>query len=170
MILFASLLGFLLPGLGHIVLGKPKKGLFFLGILSLLFLLGVSLDPDYYQKFGPGFLGASPILPDQEWPGPDGAEGLIDTVSRVLFIYVFPFCVGLGNHILGYILQPTLWGIQQALGVVQDPMTTPVPLKDVGYCFAQLAGLMNLLVMIDAYDGGSNELLYQKLYGDEANA
>lgn len=160
-----SATGLLLPGLGHLALGRRRKALTFLIILGVLFLVGVSMDPDYYQKFGPGLLGPSPLLPGQALGGPDRNEGTVDILSRVLFTYVFPFCVGLVNYVVGYVLQPLAWGLYKALHLVGEPGETPVAIKDVGYCFAQLAGLLNLLVMMDAYDTGYNEALKEERYG-----
>lgn len=153
--------------MGHLLLrNRRAKGLIFLGVLSLLFLVGVSLDPDYYQKFGPGILGpvklGAPLGPQ----GPDMHEGLVDGASRILFTYVFPFCVGFLNYLVGFILQPVLWGLYQGAGFVGEAGRAPVAVKDVGYCFAQLAGLLNLLVMMDAYDCGYNDALYEKRYGE----
>lgn len=167
-LLLISFTGLLFPGLGHLILGRYTKAAAYGLVLGALFLVGVSLDPDYYQKFGPGFLGASPILPPQEWPGPDANEGFVDTASRVLFTNVFPFCVGAVNYVVGYYLQPVAWGFYEGLGWVPKAVEAPVSLKDVGYCFAQLAGLLNLLVMMDAYDQGFNDRLYAARFGADA--
>jgi len=40
----ACLLAWLLPGAGHLYLGRRGKGLIFLGAIGALFLLGVSMD------------------------------------------------------------------------------------------------------------------------------
>jgi hypothetical protein len=162
-----SLSGIFVPGLGHLILGRRAKGLTFLAVLTLLFLVGISMDPDYFQKFGPGMFGPSKLLPSGEWAGPDGHEGFVDSASRILFTYVFPFCVGLADYFLGYVLQPILWAFYQSLGFVGKASEAPVAVKDVGYCFAQLAGLLNLLVMMDAYDCGYNDALFEKQYGEE---
>jgi hypothetical protein len=39
---------------------------------------------------------------------------------------------------------------------VLKPEEVPVTTRDIGYCFALLAGLLNLLVMMDAYDLACN--------------
>lgn len=169
-LLLTSLSGLLVPGMGHVLLGRKGKGLAFLGILGGLFLLGVSLDPDYYQKFGKSLIGypnfdpaVLPHVPGLE----DPAEGLVDKVSRILFTYVFPFCVGFFAFIVGHVLQPLFWGFYQAIGFVGSPAEAPVAIKDVGYCFAQLAGLLNLLTMMDAYDIGYNQVLYEKRWSSD---
>lgn len=169
-LLLISLSGVIAPGMGHLLLGRRAKAATFFVVLGLLFLVGITLDPDYYQKFGPGLLGGSPLLPPQDWAGPDNHEGVVDTASRVLFTYVFPFCVGLVNYLIGFALQPIAWGAYQGLGLVPAAAEAPVPLKDVGYCFAQLAGLLNLLVMMDAYDQGYNDRLLEDRYGGEGKA
>lgn len=40
----ACILGWILPGLGHLYLGRRGKGLIFLGCLLALFLLGVAME------------------------------------------------------------------------------------------------------------------------------
>jgi hypothetical protein len=40
----ACVLGLLLPGAGHVVAGRWQRGLFFLGALLTLFVLGLSMD------------------------------------------------------------------------------------------------------------------------------
>jgi hypothetical protein len=42
--LSACILGWLLPGAGHLFLGRTRKGLFFLGAIGTLFALGVAMD------------------------------------------------------------------------------------------------------------------------------
>jgi hypothetical protein len=160
----------ILPGLGHLLVGRRAKGLTFLGVLSLIFLVGISMDPDYYQKFGPGLLGPVKLGVPLPKLGPDAHEGFVDSASRVLFTYVFPFCVGLVDYLIGYVVQPILWGFYQSMGFVGDAAKAPVAVKDVGYCFAQLAGLLNLLVMMDAYDCGYNDALFQKRYGEAGDS
>lgn len=158
-----SLLGLVVPGLGHLVLGRNGKAVAFLLLLGGLFFVGISLDPDYYQKFGAGILGPPRIAGLEAVEGAaDGNEGLVDIVSRVLFTYVFPFCVGFVHYLVGWWVQPFMWGAYQGLGLVGNPGEAPVSIKDVGYCFAQLAGLLNLLAMMDAYDISANRELYKK--------
>ncbi len=169
-LLLISLSGFLLPGLGHLLQGRRGKGLTFLVVLGLVFLFGVSLDPDYYQKFGPSLIGP-PTFSIEDLPRvpgeSDAAEGFVDKASRVLFTWVFPFCVGFFTFVVGHVIQPLLWGLYRWAGWVGSPAEAAVALKDVGYCFAQLSGLLNLLTMMDAYDIGYNRSLYQKRWPDD---
>src|SRR5688572_23723749 len=73
-----------------------------------------------------------------------------------VFTYGYPFFVGFGNYVIGYkwsqISEP--W-IGQVPGVLK-PDEVPVTTRDIGYCFALLAGLLNLLVMMDAFDIACN--------------
>lgn len=164
-LLLTSLTGFLIPGLGHLLQGRKTKAAVFFGLLGGLFLVGISLDPDYYQKFGASILGPPNFDPAQlppVPPQPGGPEGLVDWASRVIFTYVFPFCVGFFMFVLGHVIQPLVWGLYQGMGLVGIPGEAPVAIKDVGYCFAQLAGLLNILAMMDAYDIGYNRALYEK--------
>lgn len=50
----ACLLGMLVPGLGHLYLGRRVKGFVFLGAIGALFLLGVAMDArlSLYVGFG----------------------------------------------------------------------------------------------------------------------
>ncbi len=80
----AFLLGWLLPGLGHAVLGRWRKGVFFLAILGATWTAGMWLsgfrsiawedNPFYYLgQYGSGatFLAAKCISAEKAFPRPD---------------------------------------------------------------------------------------------------
>ena len=69
------------------------------------------------------------------------------------------------NYVVGFFLQPVAWKTYQGMGLVGNATEVPVSIKDVGYCFAQLAGLLNLLVVMDAYDTGVNDELFEAQFG-----
>ena len=48
----ACLLAWLLPGAGHLYLGRTRKGLLLLGAVGVLFLLGVTLGARLQMYFG----------------------------------------------------------------------------------------------------------------------
>lgn len=48
----ACLLAWLLPGAGHLYLGRIGKGLVFLGAIGALFVLGVAMDARLQMYFG----------------------------------------------------------------------------------------------------------------------
>jgi hypothetical protein len=48
----ACLLGWLVPGAGHLLLGRGRRGLFFFGALGALFVLGVAMDARLQMYLG----------------------------------------------------------------------------------------------------------------------
>ena len=50
--LSACILGWLVPGAGHLFLGRIGKGLVFLGSIGALFVLGVAMDARLQMYFG----------------------------------------------------------------------------------------------------------------------
>jgi hypothetical protein len=169
--LLIALTGFLFPGLGHYLLGKRNRAAIFFCVLSCLFFVGVFLEREFYTKFGAGLFprvrhqvqslmsGAGAAPPDELAPREthDELEGFVDKAWKVIFIYAYPFFVGVGNYAIG-----AKWSdwtgpyITRVPGVLKAD-EVPVTVRDIGYCFALLSGLLNLLVMMDAYDIACNE-------------
>lgn len=151
-----ALAGTLFPGLGHAILGLKKRALVFFVLLSAMFYAGVFLERDFYHKFGDSILGKEPADTVQLRDQRDDLEGAVDKVWKVVFTYGYPFFVGFGNYLVGHgwsrFTEP--W-IAQVPGVLK-PDEVPVTTRDIGYCFALLAGLLNLLVMMDAFDIACN--------------
>ncbi|HYP28173.1 MAG TPA: DUF6677 family protein [Blastocatellia bacterium] len=117
----AVLLGWLVPGAGHLILGKLGRGLLFLVLLTGTFVLGLALHGRLF------------------WPTP------AETPSALYFdlITVLWFLAQVGSG-LCYIIS-YLFGFG----------TTPIPEAatfEYGNTFLFLAGLLNYLVIYDAYD------------------
>jgi hypothetical protein len=150
-----ALSGLVFPGLGHALLGLRKRALVFFVLLSALFFTGVFLERDFYVKFGNGLIATAPPDP-QIREQRDDLEGVVDKVWKVVFVYAYPFFVGFGNYAVGYKWQQLTEPLVASVPGVLNPREIPVTTRDIGYCFALLAGLLNLLVMMDAYDIACN--------------
>ncbi len=109
----ACLLGLLLPGAGHLLLGRWARGAFYLLALLALFVLGVGMDARLTLHLG-----------------------LDDPLALV---------IGLGQVAAGL---PYL--AARALGLANGDVTSAV--FDYGVTFTASAGLLNLLVAMDAMD------------------
>lgn len=153
-----SLSGLILPGTGHILLGRTGRGVVFLVVLSALFFVGVSLERDYYTKFGENNFGlpsqSSDSIHHSAEPAED--EGMLDKVWKWIFTYVYPFLVGIVNYFLGHKWAAVTVPMVLSLPFVENIHEVPVTVRDIGYCFALLAGLLNILIMMDAYDIACN--------------
>ena len=145
-----SLSGLIFPGLGHVLMGRFAKGLVFMAVLGGMFFAGITLDTDYYHRFGISVMGEK--MPPIEDRGGAGEEGTVDRVWKYLFTYVYPFVVGLGAYVSGFALREFLRPLVVSFGLASDLSSVPVMVKDIGYCFALLSGLLNILVMMDAFD------------------
>jgi hypothetical protein len=153
-----ALSGLIFPGLGHALLGKRARAAVFFVVLSSLFFTGVFLEREFYFKFGPGLLATPPqdTIPIRDHRG-DELEGNVDKIWKVIFVYGYPFFVGFGNYAIGLKWTAMTAPLVKAIPGVLKPDEIPVTTRDIGYCFALLSGLLNLLVMMDAYDISCNE-------------
>ena len=109
----ACVVGWLVPGGGHLLLRRPGKAAVFFSAIGALFVLGVAMDSRLSVSFGLDDLLAS-----------------LFSVAQVM--------VGLpyfAARALGY-----------EIGDVQSVT------YEYGYTFTAVAGLLNILVMLDAYD------------------
>lgn len=109
----ACLLAWLLPGAGHLYLGRTVKGFVFLGCIGALFLLGVASDARLDLHLGLDDLMASIVSLSQL------ATGLPYFVARLL-------------------------------GVSEGRPTSLT--FDYGITYTATAGLLNVLVILDAHD------------------
>lgn len=109
----ACLLAWLLPGAGHLYLGRTLKGLIFLGCIGALFGLGVLSDARLELHLGLDDLMASIVSLSQL------ATGLPYLVARLL-------------------------------GVSEGRPTSLT--FDYGITYTATAGLLNVLVILDAHD------------------
>ena len=116
----AVLLGWLIPGAGHLILGKVGRGLLFMFVLIGTFALGLALHGRLF------------------WPTPEPTSALQFDLITVLW-----FLAQIGSG-LCYIVS-YLFGF----GIEPRPEAATF---EYGNTFLFLAGLLNYLVMYDAYD------------------
>lgn len=111
----AVILAFVVPGVGHIYLGRKGRGLAFFGIIAFLFLLGLGVDGTLYT-IQPG----NPLS----------------------------FLATLGSMGSGalYFIGRTVADAKGAFGDIKSIT------YEHGKMFTLTAGLMNLLLMLDAFD------------------
>ena len=157
---FVSFSGFLFPGLGHIFMKRYAKGLLLFAVLTAMFLIGITFDTDYFHRFGISPMGEQ-FQAIEDRGGSSTDEGAIDRIWKYLFTYVFPFVVGIGTYVVGFFFKDGLRPLVISLDLAKDLSTVPVTVKDIGYCFALLSGLLNILVMMDAYDVAFNDELFK---------
>lgn len=111
----AVILAFLVPGVGHIYLGRRERGLAFFGIIVFLFLLGLGVDGTLYtiQPGNPlSFLATLGSM----------GSGALYFIGRL---------------------------VADARGAFGDVKSITY---EHGKMFTLTAGLMNLLLMLDAFD------------------
>jgi hypothetical protein len=111
--IFAMLLAYLIPGAGHLYLGKYARAATFFCVVALMFVIGVSIDGDLYML---GHTGGS--------------------LLRLL--------AALGSLGAGVIYWIAAW-----MGVHGDVTSITF---EYGTAFTITAGLMNLLLILDAFD------------------
>lgn len=109
----AILLAYLIPGAGHLYLGRRARAITFFCIVVSMFVIGISIDGDLYTI---GHSGGS--------------------VLRLL--------AALGSLGAGVIYWVAAW-----MGVHGDVTSITF---EYGTAFTVTAGLMNLLLMLDAFD------------------
>jgi hypothetical protein len=109
----AGVLAWLVPGLGHLYLGRRSKGLIFLGALGALFVLGVAMDSRLQLYLG------------------------FEDPLALLF--------SLAQMAIG-----APYFAARALGF--DPGKVTSVTYEYGNTFTAVAGLLNILVILDALD------------------
>ncbi len=144
------------------MLGRPMKGILFLLLLGGMFVAGVTLDVDFYHKYGMSLVGEKYDVPAEEAMLAQRQDSLLDRVWAVGFTYLFPFCIGVITYFTGFLLKGKLLSLLVGMHLLSDPAMMPVYVKDIGYCFAIVAGLLNIVVMLDAYDTGWNEEMLER--------
>src|SRR3712207_1819793 len=113
----AALLGWAVPGAGHLLQGRVRRALLLGGSVWAMFLIGVSLGGHLYG-FGESSVG--------------------------LLAYVFGFC-DLGSGLL--------YLTSRMLGVAVAEQSQ-LPTSEYGNVFLMVAGLLNYLLSLDAFDIG----------------
>jgi TM2 domain-containing membrane protein YozV len=135
-VVVACVLAWLIPGAGHFYLGKRSKGLVFLAIVAVTFLTGLALQGRVYLATPEQPLSYLATFANLAL-GPMDLIGREATYERI--IYVFPRESDRANY--QDILDRTRARI---LAVTHEYGTT----------FILTAGLMNLLLILDAFDFG----------------
>jgi TM2 domain-containing membrane protein YozV len=122
----ACVLGFLVPGLGHLYLKRHAKGLVFLGAIGALFLLGMVMDARLVMVL------------DFTSPG-----------AFVRSLFVDPLAT------LRHLAQMSLglpYFLARNLGFGLSPDLVVSATNEYGNTFTEVGGLLNVLVVLDAYD------------------
>lgn len=120
----AIALGWLIPGAGHIALGKWKRGLVFMLTIHMLFAGGLLLA------------GVRAVNPTDRPNVPSNEK----IVGQPIWTYT--------QLLAGW---PTIAvTVMQANKVRSDPLIFAPRIQDVGAVYCGLAGMLNLLVMFDA--------------------
>jgi len=112
----AGWLAWLVPGGGHLLLGRVGRGLLLASVVYTLFFVGLLLGGHLY--------------------------GLHNVEEAGLLAYVFGFC-DLGTGLV-YLL--SLWG---GVGLIDQASRATA---EYGNIFMMIAGLLNYLLALDAYD------------------
>jgi hypothetical protein len=119
----AVILAWLVPGAGHLVLGKRGRALLFFLTIVGAFAFGMSLNGHLY------------------WPTPDPASSFGFDLITVLWFFAQ---IGSGLcYIAAYLL---------GIGTAAIPQAAASPTFEYGNTFMFLAGLLNYLLVHDAFD------------------
>lgn len=119
----AVIVAWLVPGSGHLVLGKTGRALLFFLTIVGAFVLGLMLNGHLY------------------WPTPDPTSSFRFDLITVLWFFAqigSGLCY-VGSYLLG-------------LGTAAIPEAAASPTFEYGNTFMFLAGLLNYLVIHDAFD------------------
>jgi Family of unknown function (DUF6677) len=119
----ACLIGWLIPGAGHLYLGRVGKGIVFLVAIGAMFGLGVAMDARLQTRFG-----------------------LDDPLSALWSLA--QMAVGLPYFLVRY-LGPLL---APRLGWVMGDGPIQSPAYEYGNTFTAVGGLLNIMVVLDAFD------------------
>jgi TM2 domain-containing membrane protein YozV len=132
----ACVLAWVLPGAGHLYLGKRVKAVIFFAVVTVTFLLGLAMD-------GRVYLAASDQPLSYLATAANMGLGPLDLLGRKAsydrIIYTFPSELDRAFH--AEILEKTRRRILAAT-------------HEYGTTFILTASLMNLLLILDAYDIG----------------
>jgi len=102
----------LVPGLGHLMLGRRWRGMLFFLVVAVMFALGILMDGELFR-----LAGAQPLT----------------------------FLAGLAEMGVGLLFFAVRW-INPLAGDVRSVT------YEYGYTFCIVAGLLNMLIVLDAYD------------------
>jgi TM2 domain-containing membrane protein YozV len=122
----ACLLGLLVPGLGHFYLKRHTKGLVFLSAIGALFLIGLVLDARLVMVLN--------------FTSPGAFVGSLFVDPLATLRHLAQMSMG-----LPYFLARTL-------GLGLDEALVKSVTNEYGNTFTEVGGLLNVLVVLDAYD------------------
>lgn len=114
----AALVAWLLPGAGHMMLGRFGRGLLFLALVLAMLAVGLTLEGKLWS-----------------------IEGSLQALESTRFLYLLGAvgCAGVGIP----------FAVLNAVGYTGDLVA---PGYEYGGAFVLTAGLMNLLLVLDAWD------------------
>ena len=155
----AGVLSFIIPGLGQIAQGRIGKGLLFMVVLLSMFFFG--------QALGGWRNVYIPLPEDQRFAAPDGRA------RRLPFAGVFQRWHYAGQFFIGLAAWPALWQFYDMPmpegefwktyqrgprepheeRELNDQLVNSDKSPDVGWIYTVIAGMLNLLVIYDAYAG-----------------
>ncbi len=115
----AGLLTWVIPGAGHLLLGRGRRGLLLGGVVYLLYAGGLAIGGHLY--------------------------GLHNVSDVGLLAYIFGLC-DIGS---GLLYVTSIWG---GLGLVDQASRATA---EYGNIFLMIAGLLNYLLSLDAFDIGA---------------
>ena len=119
----AVTLAWLVPGAGHLVLGKRGRALIFFLTITGAFVFGLGLNGHLY------------------WPTPDPTASFRFDLITVLWFFTQ---IGSGLcYVVSYVM---------GFGTAPIPQAAASPTFEYGNTFIILAGLLNYLVIHDAFD------------------
>jgi hypothetical protein len=107
-------LAWLVPGAGHLALGRARRALVFFGCLLALFVLGIQMDARLQ----------SPV-------GLEDPLGMLRSVAQMAI--GLPYLIA--RHYLGF-----------------EGGNVKAVMHEYGNTFTEVGGLLNILIMLDAYD------------------
>lgn len=123
----ALIAGWIVPGLGHILLGHRGRGIVFLATIAATFWTGVAVG---------------------------GVRATVDPEARRLW---FVAQLGAGSHALAAWAGHAIWAPPAPQGARAD-LNLPVPrhwrLLDIAVHYTGVAGLLNVLVLLDVLARG----------------
>ncbi len=131
----ALVLGWLVPGAGHAVIGRVRRGALFAGLVFLSFGLGVAHDGRFALQGGD-----QPVLTGLQLVANAGV-GIADLVGRIAVYgepaYFLPRSTSRPEY-------------QERMAILRDRAS--IELSNYGTAYLWTAGLMNLLLLFDVYD------------------
>lgn len=132
----ACVLAWVIPGGGHLFLGKKTKSIVFFGVVTLTFLFGLAMDGRVYLASSDQPLSYLATFANLGL-GPMDLIGRRASYDRIIFRFPDEIDRALHQEILDKTRRRIL-----------------VPTHEYGTTFILTAGLMNILLILDVFDTG----------------